>query len=55
MTDYVAARLTILKTVTPDDVYLTLKSEPDDLARIDGVGMLALALDLWLHQDDDMP
>jgi hypothetical protein len=50
---YVAARITIIKTVTDGDVVLTVEREPGDLAVIDGVGMLAMALDTWLRQDEE--
>ena len=41
------ARIIVTKTLTDDDVILTIDSEPDDLPVIDGAGMLSMALDTW--------
>jgi len=51
MSEFIEARIIVTKTVTEQDVILNVESEPEDLAAIDGAGMLAMALDTWMSTD----
>lgn len=54
MTEYIEAQIVITKTMVEDDVILTVDCDPEDLAAIDGAGMLAMALDTWLSTEHGM-
>ena len=42
----------VSRIVQSDDVVVVVETEPDDLAVLDAVGMLTMAIDTLLHRGD---